>query len=393
MRTITGCICVALSSLAIGAVMIPAAGAAPSATSADHWGSFFGDNRLGESDTLRTPTNIVLPGTIEQIGTSNSTEYALLRNGTLWAWGDGLYGELGDGGTVDSYKTPVQVQFPAGVSIASIPTDAMPYDTGLAIDTSGNAWGWGKNLAGSLCLGDHSARSTPVRLPFQHVTALAGAGGHAYYVEGGKLYACGSDAYGELGDGAVDGTAQTPVAVSLPAGSVVTHTYASFRNGGALLSNGMYYDWGYDAAGQVGNATTASAVDVPFHVPLGHPTTQVALGGSFTTNGQTIVKLGDGTLRAWGNDADGALGDGQSGNYEASPIVVKPPAGITYETLASGGVDSYAITTTGVVYAWGANDQGQAGAGSNTANVLTPTAVDSGASLISATANNVAVAG
>jgi alpha-tubulin suppressor-like RCC1 family protein len=393
MRTIKGFICAAVSSLAIGVVMIPTAGAEPSATSADHWGSFFGDNGTGRSDTLRTPTNIALPGPIQQIGTSNSTEYALLSNGTLWAWGDGQYGELGDGGTADSYRTPVQVQFPAGVSIASIPTDAMPYDTGLALDTSGQAWGWGKNPAGSLCLGDASEHSTPVRLPLTHVTALAGAGGHAYYVESGKLYACGSDSYGELGDGAVNGGSKTPVAVSLPAGSFVTDTYASFRNGGALLSSGRYYDWGYDAAGQVGNATTASAVDVPFHVSLGQPTTQVALGGSWTTNGQTIVELRDGTLRAWGSDADGALGDGQSGNFKASPITVTPPAGVTYETLASGGLDSYAISTTGVVYAWGANNFGQAGTGSSTDDVLTPTAVDSGASLISATAKNVAVGG
>ena len=103
-----------------------------------------------------------MPGTVAEVGSSNSTEYALLTNGSLYAWGKGNDGQLGDGGTVNSFTTPVQVRFPAGVQIASIPRDAMPYDTALAVDTTGRVWGWGDNYGGELCLGNTKTYKTPV---------------------------------------------------------------------------------------------------------------------------------------------------------------------------------------------------------------------------------------
>jgi alpha-tubulin suppressor-like RCC1 family protein len=380
-------------SALVGAALWVAAPAAasPTVTSVDHWGTYFG-GQPNDPGTLETPTNITLPGTVREVGTSNSSEYALLSNGTVWAWGQGTRGELGDGGTVDSLTTAFQVEFPAGVTIASIPTDVMPFDTGLAIDTTGRVWGWGFDGGGQLCLGNTNEHNTPVRLPFRGVIAVAGAGNHAFYDVHGKLYACGTgNQNGVLGTGTTTDSS-LPVPVDLPPTAFVTEPVASFQNGGALLSTGAYYDWGVDAQGQVGNGSTAS-VTVPYEVSLGQPVAQVAQGASTVGNGQTIVMLRDGTLRAWGDDADGQLGDGSSGNYQTSPITVSPPAGVVYETIASSGLTSYAISTTGIVYAWGGNALGQVGTGSEVNKVLAPTAVDSGASLISATANNVAVGG
>jgi alpha-tubulin suppressor-like RCC1 family protein len=65
----------------------------------------------------------------------------------------------------------------------------MPFDTGLAVDTKGHAWGWGDNQGGELCLGNHKQHLTPVRLPFSHVTAVAGAFDHALYDARGQVWA------------------------------------------------------------------------------------------------------------------------------------------------------------------------------------------------------------
>ena len=121
----------------------------------EHWGALFGARRGENYDLATSPVAVTVPGTVAEIGTSNSTEYALLANGSLYAWGLGTHGQLGDGGRVNSLDTPVRVHFPAGVQIASIPADVMPYDTALAIDTRGNVWGWGQNGGGELCLGEH----------------------------------------------------------------------------------------------------------------------------------------------------------------------------------------------------------------------------------------------
>ena len=99
----------------------------------------------------------------------------------MYAWGLGTHGQLGDGSTENSFTRPVRVRFPAGVKIASIPIDVMPFDTALAVDTTGHVWGWGYNAFGQLCLGNRTEYNTPVRLPLRHVTLLSGAGGHSLF--------------------------------------------------------------------------------------------------------------------------------------------------------------------------------------------------------------------
>ncbi len=85
------------------------------------------------------------------------------------------------------------------------------------------------------------------------------------------------------------------------------------------------------------------------NLPL--PVTQVAQGGSYFGNGQTLVQLSDGSLRSWGSDQNGQLGNDKRVN-QPSPIEFSPPPGVSYMLFASGGSTSYAVSTTGDVYAW-----------------------------------------
>lgn len=376
-----------LWSKTLGAsLMIIAGGAGPALGSSggtlEHWGTFNGGDRQ------LSPVAITVPGTVAEVGTSNSTQYALLTNGTLYAWGVGTHGELGNGTTQNSFTTAVQVHFPAGVKIASVPAGSMPFDTAFVIDTTGHAWGWGYNLGGELCLGNEQSYSTPVELPFSGVTTLAGAANHATYDARGTLYSCGQNADGELGNGSTH-PSRVPVRVHGLNGGLVTTVVAGFANTGALLSDGRFFDWGFDGEGQLGDGIVGTSSDVPVLVTLPHPVTQVVQGGDAPADGQTLVMLSTGALYDWGANGAYQLGLGNK-HMEPSPVRFFPPAGVTYQRLATGGFASYAVSTTGDVYAWGGNRYGQLGDGTTTASPA-PVRVATGATLISSTSNNVVV--
>lgn len=349
------------------------------------WGTF-----AASGSRHLSPVTVTLPAPVAEVGTSNSTVYALLTSGSVYAWGTGTRGQLGDGGSTSSFTTAVRVKFPAGVTIASIAVNSDPWDTAFAIDTKGHVWGWGANGSGDLCLGNNTEYRTPVKLPFTDVTAVAGAADHATYDAHGRLYSCGMGVYGELGDGTTKGS-KVPVRVRGLSGALVTALVAGFGNTGALLSDGHYYDWGLNSQGQLGNGTTGRSSDVPVQVTLPHPVTQVFEGGNAPDDGQTLVLLSDGPVYAWGDDGAFQLGNGKRVT-EPSPVKISAPHGVTYQAVASGGDTSYGVSTAGEVYAWGAGRLGAVGDGTrNTAR--TPVKVESGATaLISSTSNVVAVA-
>ncbi len=356
-----------------------------SARTVAFWGSFAGSNSRHLS-----PVTMTLPAPVAEVGTSNSTVYALLTSGSVYAWGTGTRGQLGDGRSANSFTTPVRVRFPAGVKIASIAVNSDPWDTAFAIDTTGHAWGWGANGSGDLCLGNSTEHRTPVRLPFTHVTAVAGAADHATYDAGGRLYSCGMGIYGELGDGTTK-TSRVPVRVSGLSGKSVTALLAGFGNAGALLSDGRYYDWGENSQGQVGNGTPGRSSDVPERVRLPGAVKRAFEGGNAPNDGQTLVLLANGSMYAWGANGAFQLGNGTR-VAATSPVKISSPHGVTYRAVASGGDTSYGISTAGEVYAWGAGKSGAVGDGTREP-ARAPVKVKAGATmLISATSDVVAVA-
>ena len=336
---------------------------------------------------LDKPTVVgAISGKVVQIATSNSDGYALTSSGAVWAWGVGSYGELGGNKTTPYDTRAVKVEFPAGIKIASL-ANPMPFDSALAVDSSGHAWGWGLNADGDLCLSGLT-KLHPSQIPLSDVTLATGARTHSLLDSKGQVYACGDGEDGVLGNGSTTSSSTPTAVVGLPSTTRVTALTSSWEGSGALLSNGAYYDWGYNAAGQLGDDSTANS-DEPVEVKLPDAVRQVFQGGSGATNGQTIAILANGSVWAWGNNKKGQLGDDTRMNSDV-PVPVNVPAGVTFVKVNSGGYSCYAIDNSGRLWDWGGNNNGQLGLGSGAWIEIEP--VDAGFHLtqVSSTASNVA---
>ena len=336
---------------------------------------------------LSTPAVVSgITGDVVQIATSNSDSYALTSTGQVWAWGVASYGELGDGQTAPYSTRAVRVDFPPGVKIVALANPA-PFDGALAIDSHRHAWGWGLNASGDLCLpGPLELR--PARLPLNDVALATGARTHSLFYSAGTVYACGSGDAGELGNGSTASSPTPTPVIGLPRTARVTALTSSWEGSGALLATGAYYDWGYNAAGQLGDGSTASSA-VPVRVKLPAPVRHVSQGGSGPTNGQTIVILSDGSVWTWGNNQHGQLGDGGTADSRV-PVRVDIPAAVTFVTVNSGGYASYAIDSSGTLWAWGGDQNGQLGTGTGTRIETNPVNVGIRLTQVSSTASNVA---
>ncbi len=336
---------------------------------------------------LDEPTPVSgISGRVVQIATSNSDGYALTSSGTVWAWGVASYGELGNG-THPAYSTrALKVEFPSNVRITSL-ANPMPFDGALAIDSQGHLWGWGLNANGDLCQSG-LMQLRPDELPLSDVTLATGARTHSLLYSGNTLYACGSGEYGVLGTGSTSNSSRPIPVVGLPNTAPVTELTSSWEGSGALLGNGDYYNWGYNAAGQLGDSSTANSA-VPVRVALPSAVRQVFQGGSGPKNGQTLAILNNGSVWTWGNNDRGQLGNGTRVSSDA-PLPVDVPSGVTFVKVSSGGYASYAIDRSGRLWAWGDNRSGQLGIGTSTTVATRPVSVGIRLTEVTSTAQNVA---
>jgi alpha-tubulin suppressor-like RCC1 family protein len=184
------------------------------------------------------------------------------------------------------------------------------------------------------------------------------------------MRAWGTDSDGELGDGSRTPVSDTPVQVKLPSGVTPTATRAGCLDSVALTSKGTALAWGNDSFGQLGDGGSATARSKPVTVklPKGTKLTSVRAGCA-----HDLALTSTGKVLAWGLNNDGQLGDGTTRNRHA-PVQVKLPKGTKATAISTGCYDSLAVTSTGKLYAWGFNNDGQLGDGT-TKNRHTPVQV------------------
>ena len=196
------------------------------------------------------------------------------------------------------------------------------------------------------------------------------------------VFAWGDNSTGELGNGSVGGTSDVPATVLLPPGVAPTSIAAGGGGGGgdmeapqngalALGSNGEVYAWGDNSNGALGNGSSVADSGTPVVVSLPSGVTASGIGAAQGT-GYAIGS--DGRLYAWGDNNLGKLGNGSTALNSFTPVVVSLPSGVVPIAVAGGYQSAYALGSNGKVYAWGDNFYGELGNGSMT-NSSTPVPV------------------
>jgi len=182
---------------------------------------------------------------------------ALTTNGTVWTWGSGSHGELGQGATVTNY---VPVQVPGLTNITAISAGWFHI---LALKSDGTVWGWGNNPNGELGDGTAVNRFSPVQvLNVSNIVSVSGGDDHSTALASdGTIWKWGLNDLGELGNGTTNAVANPVPAKILTdtfGGSFSNIVMASARDyhNIAVKADGSVWMWGANDQGQCGNGTT-----------------------------------------------------------------------------------------------------------------------------------------
>ena len=193
--------------------------------------------------------------------------YAILDNGSLYAWGNNKDGQLGLGLTDEYVAYNKKVDIPGKVKLIKCAGDNPTESACYVITEDGALYVWGKNSYGQLGVGNEVNKNTPtkVNLPSK-IKELITTGLSVYaLMEDSSLYAWGYNSYGELGVGDKINK-NTPTIVNLP--SKIKELITTGSSVYALMEDSSLYSWGNNESGQLGvgdkiNKNTPTIVNLP----------------------------------------------------------------------------------------------------------------------------------
>lgn len=293
---------------------------------------------------------------------------ALTRDGRVFSWGAGSFGQLGNGRR-DPHSSPEQVE-----GLPPCARVACGYAYSCVVSVDGQIYSWGAGENGRLGTGDAKDRHVPmhVETDWKAVNIFAGSVHTCAIAESGQMYTWGHMNYTGHGTGA---DVVRPKLLDRFDGKLM-HS-ASIGPGGyhtiALSVSGDVYTWGHNRVGQLGfeneestQITTEGAFFYPHpcHVRAlsSRPVRQVAAGW-----GHSMVLCWDGAVLACGRNYRGQLGQDPSActlnerghPYCATFTQVQSLQGFKMEKIACGGEHSAAIAEDGSLYIWGDDSCGQ----------------------------------
>jgi alpha-tubulin suppressor-like RCC1 family protein len=318
------------------------------------WGS--GDEgQLGNGSRTdsNVPVRVANLNCVTAIAVGGNQGLALRTDGSVWAWGGNSRGQLGDGTGANS-DMPVAVTG-LGAGVVAI---AAGEENSLALKSDGSVWAWGRNDRGQLGNGtsNDSEVPAPVSGLASGVIQIADGGDFSLAMKAdGSVWGWGNNFSGQLGHAAPQ-TFNTPTPVNGLAAGVKAIAVGE-GNSLALLANGSVLAWGKNTSGELGNGTTKDTPVPTLVSGFSSGVIAVAVGRSDFS----LALKSDGSVWAWGWGAAGQLGNGSSDDRHVPTPVTGLRRGVI--AIAGGGGGGLALKSDGSVWAWGTNNHGELGNG------------------------------
>jgi alpha-tubulin suppressor-like RCC1 family protein len=304
----------------------------------------------------------------------------LLDDGTVWAWGDNQFGQLGDGTLIDR-SAPVQVLgFDDRVRAIAAGTNHS-----IAVQEDGRVFTWGRNDHDELgdshamrppfpgCPGgvdEIDGRNSSFMVPMEVIQQMVAGGCNRTYTlldnvvdvaagahhsvalrADGSIATWGRNDHGQLGDNGQGGiSAHMYEVVGLPASRAVAVAAAGDFSL-AMLLDGRIIGWGDNGLAQLGAIPRR---DILFNADVPFLSGAIAMSAG---DGFVLARsAGTAGYRAWGTNGFGQLGNGTR-NGTDMPLVINTHLSLTQ--LAAGGRHALAVLPSGQVYVWGDNGADQ----------------------------------
>lgn len=295
------------------------------------WG-YAQEGQLGHNNLIErsSPVQVGALTTWAEVAGLFRSTVAIKTDGTLWSWGSNTYGVLGDGTTIPK-SSPVQIGNLTNWSKIS----GRGNFHCVAIKTDGTLWAWGQNYFGNL--GDNTTikRSSPVQIGALTTWSQAYCGGNFTVAikTDGTLWSWGYGAQGQLGLNISYTNSNRSSPIQVGALTNWSKVSAGDQFTIAVKTDGTLWTWGRNIFGQLG---TGDVIYRSSPVQVGALTTwsQVAAGDLFAVAIKT-----DKTLWTWGSNTYGRLGDNTNVN-KSSPIQI---GSNSWAKIACGGSHTIAI--------------------------------------------------
>ncbi len=289
----------------------------------------------------RSPVEVPGLDSVKLVVSGDAHTCALTDDGAVLCWGDDSFGQLGDGEPGgDPAVTPVRVQTERGALYGVVELSAGASHT-CALREDRSVLCWGRNDQGQLGV------AVAMNVPMGCAAACSARAVIADDFEGTGLLPQGDASFRIDGDtpDVIDPEPDAGVAME----AAVMMDASALREGGAVMDSGHADARAEDTAVMRARPT-----------PIG-----LSVGGE-----SACVVMDNGTVRCWGSDALGQLGDGRPGGFSpAATQVIASPGATTNNPLQSvasvsvGGSSACAVLSDHTVRCWGSNEAGALGTG------------------------------